>query len=377
LYSLQDLWRLMMVYRKTEGFCDFDIKEMDEAFQLTVAQNSEKGGLRVLGANKALRELGFVVTCDVCQSILGKVDVDDSGDLDRSEFRKMVRMLQERETSSYREAFDGKVALPGQELGVTKATEAMTNLGFLVNEQYLPQKEPDAAEPTLSVDVFVGICGLHARDMRKVYKRNGGWSDMEVKYFKDIFNRYVPTQENRPTEQAGLTSKELVKLVEDLFPALAKDRSLRPQLSEMMNQVTVDAFGSVGFKEFLKLMKLFREWEDSERVLKEWQAVKGTGFNQIEVQGFRDLFIHGGDAEGEISFDKFRAMIHAITPLGDTLTAELEVIFFEMVSKRKVAAHINDRADFPEFLWLMKHLLDDNFAHIKDKTGAGKDDHEH
>jgi len=383
-YDLFQLWRLMTVYRKTEGFCSVDIKEMDQAFMST--QNNDEAGLHALEASKALRELGFVASFEVVQSILCKVDVDDSGDLDRSEFRKMVRMLQERETTQYREAYMEEVSKNvsmlvdlsklGErgELGVGRAKEAMTNLGFLVNPQYLPQAEdPAAAEPTLSQDAFVSICGLHARDLRKVYKRNGGWTDAEVKHYKDIFERYLPARTNRPGEASGLTSKELVKLVEDLFPQLAKDRSLRPQLSEMMKQVTVDPHGSLVFKEFLKLMKLFREWEENERVAKEWSAIKNTGFTQQEVQEFRDLFIHGGDAEGEISFEKFRAMIHAITPLGDALTAELEVIFFEMVSKRKTTARVNDHADFPEFLFLMQQLLDNNFAHIKDKTSEGKE----
>ena len=100
-----------------------------------------------------------------------------------------------------------------------------------------------------------------------------------------------------------------------------------------------------------------------------------------------------------VSPRQFRAMIHGITPLGDALTTELEEIFAEalcsvsfdvfslqlqcqsQVCKKQTEAGVLQRygncriltlsyfcrlqADFPDFLLLLRKLLDCNFASIK------------
>ncbi|CAE7503199.1 unnamed protein product [Symbiodinium natans] len=133
----------------------------------------------------------------------------------------------------------------------------------------------------------------------------------------------------------------------------------------------------VVFQDFLKLMQLFREFQDGQRLHKEQQAVQATAFSGSEVAQFRDLFIlaanasHESSLPAELSFDQFRNMIHDITPLGDALTADLKDIFAKFT--RRISGEVRSKrsfedADFPEFLLMMKHLLDINFANIKEKT---------
>ncbi|CAE7270518.1 Shprh [Symbiodinium pilosum] len=131
-----------------------------------------------------------------------------------------------------------------------------------------------------------------------------------------------------------------------------------------MREVDQDATGSLDFEHFLKLMGLFRGFKDKERSRKEQQATKEAGFTNQEVAEFRELFLNslGADSQ-DLGFEEFRAMIHGITPLGDALTTELEEIFAEVCKKQT-------EADFPDFLLLLRKLLDCNFASIKDKTSG-------
>lgn len=221
---------------------------------------------------------------------------------------------------------------------------------------------------------FVRVCSYHSRDLREVSKSNGGWTEGEVNHLQSVFNRY-------DVKHSGLiASKELVRMVTDLFPILARDRKMRPELQRIMKEVLQEtwSFQGLGFKDFLRLMQLFREFQDRERAKKETESIEATGFNSSEVAQFRDFFLaanpsHHGSAPVELSFDQFWKMINDITPLGDSLTVQLKEIFHEFTVKMPGAVRSKQRAedaDFPEFLLMMKHLLESNFAKIQDKTRA-------
>lgn len=373
--DLSGLWRLLLTYRKREGFANIDLQQIDGAFDKDRVQS-----LPALEAMRALRELGFTANFLVMQTMLSKVDVDDTGSLDKREFRKMVRMLQERETLNYKKAFQAALPEGAKGLKEQEAAQAIRDLSFRVNKQYLAlaaavcAKSNREDEPFLDQMAFVRVCSYHSRDLREVYKSNGGWTEGEVNNLQSVFNRY-------DVKHSGLiASKELVRMVTDLFPILARDRKMRPELQRIMKEVLQEtwSFQGLGFKDFLRLMQLFREFQDRERAKKETEAIEATGFNSSEVAQFRDFFLaanpsHHGSAPVELSFDQFWKMINDITPLGDSLTVRLKEIFHEFTQKMPGAVRSKQRAedaDFPEFLLMMKHLLESNFAKIQDKTRA-------
>ncbi|CAJ1450656.1 unnamed protein product [Effrenium voratum] len=256
-----------------------------------------------------------------------------------------------------------------------EAVEAVRGLGFRARLQYVAfaaqvcAKTQRAESPFLDQAAFVRVCCQHARDLREVYKSNGGWTEGEVLQLKTVFDRY-------DVKHTGvLASKELVRMVEDLFPVLARDRNMRPQLQSIMKEVLSESAGgaaSLGFKEFLKLMQLFREFQDNENAKKEADAIQASGFNASEVAQFRDFFLAAHESQGsapELSYEQFRKMIDDITPLGDSLSAQLRHIFDQftrsLADGRSTASAQREDADFPEFLLMMKHLLDTNFAKIQ------------
>ncbi|CAJ1401083.1 unnamed protein product [Effrenium voratum] len=374
--DLSALWRLLLTYRKREGFCNVDLDQIDKAFL-----RQDKDGLQelpALEAMRALRGLGFTSNFLVMQSVLNKVDVDDTGRMDLPQFRKMVRCW-ERQVAAYKKAFVAALPEGSKGLQEHEAVEAVRGLGFRARLQYVAfaaqvcAKTQRAESPFLDQAAFVRVCCQHARDLREVYKSNGGWTEGEVLQLKTVFDRY-------DVKHTGvLASKELVRMVEDLFPVLARDRNMRPQLQSIMKEVLSESAGgaaSLGFKEFLKLMQLFREFQDNENAKKEADAIQASGFNASEVAQFRDFFLAAHESQGsapELSYEQFRKMIDDITPLGDSLSAQLRHIFDQFTrsladGRSTASAQREDDADFPEFLLMMKHLLDTNFAKIQDTT---------
>jgi len=367
--GLSQLWRVLALYRTREGFTNNEVMEIDAAFNEQDQDNS--GELTSVEAPAALRELGYKANFEVMQNVLAKVDVDDTGALDEVEFRKMVRMLQELDSQKFKEAFDAHDG-GSKKISIAAAVEAAQSIGYDVEQEGKKAffsafelqllQAPSPHTPVVKKEDFVRACFRQAASMREVFKRNGGWTDAEVEEFKQVFAQYNIYGDGQ------ITNKELMRLVEDMIPDMARDKSQRPKLLDLMRQVDHDGSGSLDFFDFLKLMQLFRLHQEKERVLKEQVAIKDTGFAAAEVAEFRELFLIGDDGSGELSFQEFKAMINGITPLGDALTAELEKIFYEVTDLALGVNGSADEADFPEFLWLMKELLTRNFAGIKEKT---------
>ncbi|CAE7222928.1 unnamed protein product [Symbiodinium sp. CCMP2592] len=275
-------------------------------------------------------------------------------------------VCQERDIQRYKKA---------RALDERRGVEAVRELGFRVKKQYVAlaarvtAKTYHMADPFLDEASFVRVCCRHARDLRQVYKSNGGWTEGEVTQLEKVFNKY--------------DVKRLVRMVEDMFPVLARDRRLRPDLQRIMKEALSGCARSegVGMQDFLKLMQFFREFQDGQRLHKEQQAVQASGWEHTEVAQpaarLRDLFIaasnasHESSLPAELSFEQFRTMIHDLYPLGDALTAELKYIFAK-------------DADFPEFLLMMRYLWDTDWpsspgtsrigikAKFQDKTETDK-----
>lgn len=364
--DLSAMWRLLLTYRQREGFCNIDLEQIDASFHKQ--DKDDAGHLPALEATRALRELGFTAGFHVMHSVLNKVDVDDTGTLDKREFRKMVRMLQERDIQRYKKAFHAATG-ESKALDERRGVEAVRELGFRVKKQYVAlaarvtAKTYHMADPFLDEASFVRVCCRHARDLRLVYKSNGGWTEGEVTQLEKVFNKYDVKR------KGFLSSKELVRMVEDMFPVLARDRRLRPDLQRIMKEALSGCTRSegVGMQDFLKLMQFFREFQDGQRLHKEQQAVQASGWEHTEVAQLRDLFIaasnasHESSLPAELSFEQFRTMIHDLYPLGDALTAELKYIFAKFT--RRILGEVRSKqsfedADFPEFLLMMRYLWD-------------------
>lgn len=357
--ELGQVWQVLTVYRRYDGFTTAQCEKFHEVFE---EHCDKEGEMESIEVPKALRSLGFKITFEVVQSVIGRVDVDDTGTLSISEFRKMIRMLEERESNVYRQAF--RENAKAESICVTTAQEIARKMGSQLQRHHLVFDESvDEAEIHITEEAFTRACSNLSQEMREIYRQNGGFSTEELKELQVMFDRYDSRKIGK------IANKDLVRLVETVCPSLAREKSLRPQLQEMM-QACQEFRGCLRFKDFLKLMRLILDFQDKERAQTEATCIKNAGFNSSEVQDFRELFLEMDEGYGVVTFESCRSMIHAITPLGDNLTHQLKRIFDIQTRKKVQNGRGNpDEADFPEFLLLMKQLLDMNFAKLREKIG--------
>merc|ERR1712151_982179 len=102
--------------------------------------------------------------------------------------------------------------------------------------------------------------------------------------------------------------------------------------------------------------------QDQMRISKELEAINSTKFTPPEVQEFRELFLTAGSGLKELGFHEVRELLKCIVPMGTKNVEALRHKFEEMAAQQ--CGVVGDAAllDFPEFLWLMRGLIDENFA---------------
>jgi len=222
------------------------------------------------------------------------------------------------------------------------------------------------AEDLVIFDAFVRIVGRMEVVARKAFRANGGFTKSEVAELETQFRLFDED------DSGDISNKELILVIENLFPQMANDLGMRPKLVELLKEVDQDGDGALDFSDFLRLMRQFRDLEDRERAAKEWTAVEETGFMPAEVAEFRELFLlSNGTLENQLTLDEVKTMIAQICPLGDQNNKDLTNMFHLITRKhhmKNAQAETKDTADFPEFLYLMQRLLDSNFAFIRERT---------
>jgi len=205
---------------------------------------------------------------------------------------------------------------------------------------------------------------------------NGGYSLEELGMMKKSFKRY-------DLDDSGtIQNQELVALVKCVFPDMANDPKLRPQLMEIIREADEDGNDALDFEDFLRLMRTVCDLRSRNQLEKEKTAVSDTGFEAHEIYEFRLLFQAQVNRHMLLPFEEFEAMIHGICPLGDRNLAILEGMFSEALviydntdelRELSNASELDpkggrDCIDFPEFLWIMKQILDTNFGGVLQRT---------
>mmetsp|Transcript_82627 Transcript_82627/g.183496 ORF Transcript_82627/g.183496 Transcript_82627/m.183496 type:complete len:1087 (+) Transcript_82627:87-3347(+) len=376
--DLGEFWRLLSVYRKREGFIFMEMSDIAEGFNhYDRAGTGEIQGAQV---GKVLRWLGYNITYEVQMQLVASVDIDGSGSLSVLELQKLVRMLQGRDLDEIKNAFSSAADAETGCANMRAAMKGFISLGCGNDKGVLPPVRrrdlhkdakwapwsEDAPEddrtPFLSREGFMRTAVHFKRLARKAFRENGGFSSEQVAELKARFQKF-------DTDSSGdIGRKELVTLIEDIFPHMAHDPAVRPQLAAMIKEVDMDGSGTLDLRDFIRLMDGLRELEQQDKRDKEMKAVANSGFSPREVAEFRDLFLHSGKAD-HLAIRDLRAMIKSICPLGDKNMAELNEHIKYVAGASLPADAIHGSAevsdlDFPDFLLLMKRLMDTNFAGI-------------
>lgn len=224
---------------------------------------------------------------------------------------------------------------------------------------------------TSDIGVFFEIATRLSNKARNVFRLNAGFTDEQVEKLRIVFKQF-------DTDNSGdISHTELRVMLENLFPEISNTARQRPFLISVMKETDFNADGHLDFSDFLRLMRQFQDAREREGIKKEAQAIQDTQFSQLEVEEFREVFLqHCSHTEVNDVFSETRAEL-AFIQLMDMLkhiinltikphTCPLEILFAS-VTKSDPEGEIpltEITCDFPEFLNLMRKLLDSNTADI-------------
>jgi calmodulin len=343
--NFDQLFHFLEVFRNSEGFSRADLAEIRKVFDIVDEDGS--GQLEVSELSHMFALLGCSTTCNQAQRFVANVDIDGSGTLDFREFTKVVRQLSQNDCQKARQAFINK----GQDGGKPKISEVLQTLVPLALD-----KDMDKAASRLSeleeanegnLDQFDFVANIVAlrKKTAEYMKRNEGFGYAEVNGLRKQFSFYDASK------TGFLNDAEVCHLFEDLYPDLCESSLYRPKLLEIMK--TTER-GKVEFREFLKLARKCRDLSDRQKVLREREAMKITGFSQLEVKEFRDLFLEKGDRE-KMALPQLLEMLAPLVPMGQKNSIALAEIFSEVVQRNGKS---EEAAEFSDFLLIFRRMID-------------------
>lgn len=366
--DFSELWQLLQVFRAREGFSAEELIEIEEVFQTYATM----GVITTHDLDSAMREMGQELTFEVCRARTIQVDIDNSGQLDYYEFRKLARINRDCETrqvvTGFRQAASGQVKQGDGNVSVDQIVDVLKSADIIDTGGEPPRFLADDLHPsrngkTTVVDFqeVMNLVSRFRRQRKQFCREHSGFGYPAVDSFRATF---AAADEDRSGE---LKNNEMIALLDNLFPEMSSDPTCRSSILRILKEIDADGSGSLDFSDFLRLMRKCYEMQITARFEKEKQVLSETKFSHAEVQEFRNLFL-ACDVNGdqELSLSEFKKMIAAICPMGDKNTAALTSLFQKSTCRQKGVEGRRDHADFPEFLWLLHQLLDTNFGGIRE-----------
>lgn len=352
-----EIWQFLEVYRLHHGLSQSDYLETEETYKKFDADGN--GTLDASEVGKLFRFLGYAVSYHSCMRLMSEVNQTD---IDLDEFVELVRKYREKRTKAIFQALvDSEEALEGEtkELDehMARAVAARATVMSLPSMRHTMT----GSVPPRTIQRAMTLL----EEGRAVVRSSFGFDSKQVEELQAAFVHY-------DTDKSGeISHGELHPLFNDLFPemtSMAAGSAARRELSRLFTEVDANKNCGLDFTEFLQLLRRWLDYQDGVRYEMEQQAIEQTGFVQREVAEFRELFVGDGGGRNALGYDDLLDMLRRVVPLGDRNARRLAAIFEEMFHPRGT----EHKADFSEFMLLMRRLLDMNFAGISDlEIGQG------
>jgi len=351
-----EVWQFLEVYRLHHGLSQSDYLEVEETYRKFDADGN--GVLDASEVAKLLRFLGYAVSYHSCMRLMADVNTSH---IDLDEFVELVRKYREKRTKAIFQALvDNEEALDGEakelDADVARAVAARATVMSLPSMRH----SLTGGAPPRTIQQAMTLL----EEGRVVVKSSFGFDSKQVEELQAAFLHY-------DADNSGEISQgELHPLFNDLFPemtTMAAGSAARRELTRLFTEVHANKNHGLNFSEFLQLLRRWLDYQDGVRFEMEQQAIEQTGFEQREVAEFRELFVGEEGSRNCLGYDELLDMLRRVVPLGDRNARKLAAIFEEMFYPRG-SEH---KADFSEFLLIMRRLLDINFAGISDLETSG------
>ena len=356
--DLGTLWKFLVVFRAREGLSSAEIARVREAFRAKASGDDEdEDDAREIATDQmpqVLRVIGYSLALEDQKQLTAQVDVDRSGALNLGELLKLVRFVKERRSKEIQAVF---AKVDPYETGVISEREvmkALVQLGCI--------RDADTVVPLGVAEESVNGYLGHSGFLRTVQKfddlqrqqliKSGGYTAEQMEALSRQFRCY-------DWDGSGeISQKELVALIVDVFPDLAFNPDQRPLLVQIVEGADKDRNGKLNFDEFLHLMRTVEDLGHLTQLKKERSVIEDTYFNTNEVSEFRSIFLARTKGQPRMSLSDFKELVSPVCPMGDKNSHEISGMW------RETCGEVTKLCDFPDFLLLMRKMMDKDFFPI-------------
>lgn len=310
------------------------------------------------------------------QKLVEQYDVDGSGDVGITEFLKIMRRYREDEVQEFKKLFkkydkDQSGSMATQEIGAVLKDQGH-EVSLPLVEKVIADVDMDGSGE-VEWNEFVVLMDKYRRIAVKDKRRRCGFTDADIYKYKMKFQAVDADGSD------DLNSAEITKLLTNLGmePRSPKEQKQILQLLDECRNLAEEQDGKTTFWVFLRLMRFLEDDNDRNSLAVERQALEEAKFSKEEVSEFRQIFYHwaANDAkEGARGASKDSkalspdGMYRMLRSMGMNLTAEDREQLFTMAKQADQDG--NGNVDFPDFLILMRRLLDANFCGLNQVAEA-------
>jgi len=362
----------MQILNENDGFNAEEITRIQKTFHKFDLDGS--GDISSIELADMLRELGQCSRMEEVRSLLSAVDINGNGVLDMREFIRFMRLFREKQLARVKMVFT-KQADPQMDPAVIPAAQVEEAVHAVLSEEAveiaLADGQSIAKEP-LEFEDFVRITDELREYCVLTSKKFAGYSQMEVDGLRQVFDGFdlKKTGLLRQTEATELL-KSLgieVRSVEERL--LLSDQIARAcdAAREAGAQEVVDQH--VNFWVFLQLFRSMRRKQDEENERRLMTVSEEAKFSSQEVSQFQEVFDHAF-----VSFvgDQVTSSDQKLIPRTGIYkllrSMGLRVEGRDRQALDEEITNLNkDGLDFPNFLLLMRWMVDVDFGQISSRN---------
>jgi len=287
--------------------------------------------------------------------------------LNQTELLQILALQRDRELRNMWKALCEDDSVHEEEIN---STQKMLGDDVVALARSCPSLDPSEQKSGGNTDFvkFVPRANQVRRVRRRKIQRAHGFSEKTTEELKSHFEKYPKFDRGR------VRTSDLRKLLCEKFPVITDKKTLKGARQQLQAIFSGESNGFVGPDEFLQLVRACRNLVEAEMWQQETEAIAKTGFDKNEVNEFRMLFL-GDSQPGEdntyVSLAHVKELLGKVVPLGHKRSLALKE---QLASMKGGSGQGEDTVDFPQFLMLMRRLLDDNFAGIAELGhGASSD----
>jgi len=383
---------VMQAFQDADGFTAAEQEHFKVIFDRFDLDKS--GELDTIELVNVLQYMGHKTKLYVVQSLVEKVDFDGNGILSFREFTRLMRMHREEELKPVKLACtlcSGEVNPLKATITVAGARKSLLNLEF--NHEELDQLETTGAldRETLSFDEFVALVDS-AREVRTVeLRRRAGFCDADIETYRRLF------KQNERDRRGLLDLRGLNNMLEEIgFSTDFRTKEEQQDFAEVIEHARGEAVArgdkepgsgkEVSFWVVVQLLRSLNQQNDRATLNKITSAAEDSRFNSAEVAQFREVFVtwfekdahtdedHDTEAEQPEVCDDAKTITRAslrrlLRSLGVRMDNELRVQLDDKATEVHGKGD-EDKVDFPDFLRIMRWMMDINFGDISGAAAA-------